>query len=131
MRWGGEEFLIYLHGMNPESLHRIVERALAVVGGSSIEVEVNQLDVTVSIGFFLLAPGDDSDAGVQQALKLADAALYRAKINGRNRAVGVVLSGPDTIELDARAAINLDELISENKVTITTIHGPTKSPPVV
>ena len=39
--------------------------------------------VTISVGFSMLKPGDDSDALIERA----DACLYAAKPNGRNRVI--------------------------------------------
>jgi diguanylate cyclase (GGDEF)-like protein len=82
-RLGGEEFAILLPGATPTVARgiavRICEQAakLAVLDGSG-----RQFGFTVSVG---LATLGDSDAGPEDLLARADAALYRAKRGGRNR----------------------------------------------
>lgn len=124
MRWGGEEFLLFLNNVTQESLDVIVGRVLNVVGGTSIEVELQHLNVTVSIGYILLDQGEYLDANLDKSLKLADAALYKAKIAGRNRAIGIQTKGIENHDLDAMLTINLDELIRQDKVILTNIAGP-------
>jgi diguanylate cyclase (GGDEF)-like protein len=124
MRWGGEEFLLYLNNMDPDSLQRIVDRILFVIGASPIEIEVQKLNVTVSIGFILLDRIDDTDSDLERVMKLVDASLYRAKIGGRNRAIGVSATSAVRAECNAMVSIDLDALINEKKISITTIHGP-------
>ena len=75
-RYGGEEFALLLPGSDLEHAHehcRMLCRALAAMqdcGG-----------VTASIGVAQWRPGEEPGA----ALSRADAALYRAKLGGRNR----------------------------------------------
>lgn len=81
-RWGGEEFLAVLPGIDGEQLTRVVERMRHIVASSWLESEGgHRLSVTVSIGAILSA----SDEGIEESLARADALLYRAKAEGRNR----------------------------------------------
>lgn len=81
-RYGGEEFLVILAETNPDGARTIAETirlavAQQIVPGSP------QLSVTVSIGVASTTlAGPDSMEGL---LAEADAALYRAKHNGRNQ----------------------------------------------
>ena len=72
-RWGGEEFVLLLHG--PDALHAaaVAERIRVTVAASS--------PVTASIGVATRRPDDD----ILSWMSRADAALYRAKSAGRNR----------------------------------------------
>jgi diguanylate cyclase (GGDEF)-like protein len=85
-RWGGEEFVALLHGVTPTQALAACERlrlAIAAHGWSAIEPT---LAVTASIGVHAIAGGQALD----EAIALADRALYAAKAGGRNR---VVLGG--------------------------------------
>jgi diguanylate cyclase (GGDEF)-like protein len=105
VRWGGEEFVVVLR-LPWEDRHQvslIAERFLAAVRNHVTRVEgVAELACTVSIGFALhpLSNRLPNLLSWEASLELADGALYLAKSEGRDRAVGVI-AGP---ELEARAA---------------------------
>lgn len=75
IRWGGEEFVILLHG-NPEELCKRAETLRARVEKLS-HIEGH---TTISVG---VAPY--TGGSYQKAVENADFALYKAKGNGRNR----------------------------------------------
>jgi two-component system, cell cycle response regulator len=80
-RYGGEEFLAVLSECCPNDLRTIAERIRSEVVDSPICTATTRLSVTISIGCVVtstLAMGVD-------LLSAADAALYEAKANGRNR----------------------------------------------
>jgi diguanylate cyclase (GGDEF)-like protein len=86
-RYGGEEFMIILPDISPEAaFHRaeIIRKAVA-----NLRTELNNelySSVTISIGGALFPKdGETSEA----LIRYADAALYRAKHDGRNRVVMV------------------------------------------
>jgi diguanylate cyclase (GGDEF)-like protein len=80
-RWGGEEFIALLPGVNTPEAALVAERVRAAVAAHSfIAVEAEQL--TVSIGV-----AGDLEAGRETLLAEADAALYEAKRGGRDRVV--------------------------------------------
>ncbi|MGZ3184670.1 MAG: GGDEF domain-containing protein [Telluria sp.] len=84
VRYGGEEMIVLLPD-TPETVALMVAERLckrlrqAVVFG---DMRIAMPQVTASMGVACLQPGDDEQALVAQA----DAALYRAKEGGRNRA---------------------------------------------
>jgi two-component system cell cycle response regulator len=85
-RFGGEEFVAFLPDTDGQTALRVAERLVRKVAETPMQVEgapKSELTVTVSIGIAATSveiPGDD-------LIKMADAALYRAKEGGRNRAV--------------------------------------------
>ncbi len=81
-RLGGEEFAILLPGADHAGALEFAERLRARVAADEIAYDDRELRITVSIGVAELAK---SDATAEVALARADAALYRAKANGRNR----------------------------------------------
>ena len=81
-RYGGEEFMVVLSACGRQDLISSAERIRASISSSPIPYGELELTVTVSIGAAIAAPGDTSE---QQVLARADAALYTAKRNGRNR----------------------------------------------
>lgn len=82
-RYGGDEFLAVLAGVDDGRLRRAVERLRVLVAHSQLELPERPVAVTVSGGAALARPGD----GVRDVIRRADAALYRAKRGGRNRVV--------------------------------------------
>ena len=77
-RWGGDEFLVTLSPCTHEVLSNLSERVRhAVTNNVSIEEGL----VTVSIGAYLVQPGDDMDRALQEV----DRALYQSKDAGRNQ----------------------------------------------
>jgi diguanylate cyclase (GGDEF)-like protein len=91
VRWGGEEFLIYAPRVAADQVATLAERVLQAVGDTPVAVEgAEPLNITASIGYarFPLPPHRVS-LSWEQAVNLADMALYTAKSLGRNRAVGI------------------------------------------
>ena len=77
-RWGGEEFLVIVPGVDASGLQRVAERLRLAIAGLSV-LPVRQ--VTASFGTAMIHAGDD----LETVLQRADLALYRAKELGGNR----------------------------------------------
>ncbi|TDR41122.1 diguanylate cyclase (GGDEF)-like protein [Tahibacter aquaticus] len=89
LRWGGEEFLLVLRDTDRDSLAAAARRVLDGIGGRPFVFGVEPLAVTCSLGVCAF-PFDSAAPGVlslDACLRIADAALYRAKHQGRDRAV--------------------------------------------
>jgi len=84
-RYGGEEFAVLLPGAGMEAACIIAERIREGVEQLRIEHPAAKAApvVTVSLGVAALVPMAGSDQ--QQLVQRADAALYRAKADGKNR----------------------------------------------
>ena len=78
-RYGGEEFLIILTNTPRSGALITAERLRSAVE----EMEVDGLKVTISIGVACFPHTDVDD--FEKFIELADAQLYRAKDEGRNR----------------------------------------------
>jgi diguanylate cyclase (GGDEF)-like protein/putative nucleotidyltransferase with HDIG domain len=87
-RFGGEEFSILLPETAPEQALEIAERIRRAVAEAAFEVETSSepIRATVSIGVAGF-PRDATDAN--ELIHQADLAVYRAKLQGRNRVLGV------------------------------------------
>lgn len=79
-RLGGEEFAVLLTGVDAEVALAVAERLRATVQAHDWTRLADGLAVTTSIGVALI----ERTVSVRQVLDAADAALYRAKSNGRN-----------------------------------------------
>jgi diguanylate cyclase (GGDEF)-like protein len=91
VRWGGEEFLVFVPLAPADRLEEIVMRVLRTVSEAPVIYQCNEIRITVSIGYSpMMLPPNDAAPGWERVLDLADQALYEAKKRGRNRAFGVV-----------------------------------------
>jgi diguanylate cyclase (GGDEF)-like protein len=88
-RFGGDEFAIVLGQSSFEDGERVAQRVLRAVSGQPIKIGAHGSEtVTLSIGVAAAAPGHEARDLKHMADRLiaeADAALYRAKSEGRNR----------------------------------------------
>lgn len=85
-RWGGEEFLMYLPATPLDAAKAVVERLRQHVQTLHFISDGTPFGVTFSAGLIELLPDESVDVGI----KRADALLYRAKADGRNRIVTAV-----------------------------------------
>lgn len=82
-RWGGEEFVLLMANTTVERGARLLERLRAAVQASPVELTTGaSIRLTVSIGAAQLQLPQETPVGL---LRRADAALYAAKAQGRNR----------------------------------------------
>lgn len=79
-RFGGEEFVVSLQQHNEQQAYVVAERIREAVAALPLVVEDQPLRVTVSVGGSLRLCVREID----DAIKQADAALYRAQESGRN-----------------------------------------------
>jgi diguanylate cyclase (GGDEF)-like protein len=79
-RWGGEEFLAVLPRTDLEGAVEIADRIRSAVAAEPVTIDGVRIDVTTS-GGCALGPGPSSE----RLVDCADTALYRAKLEGRNR----------------------------------------------
>lgn len=82
-RYGGEEFIAVLPDASVADAAFVAERIRAAIQELTFDGELHELTITVSLG---VAGIKLSERGsVDDLIKLADDALYRAKSDGRNR----------------------------------------------
>jgi diguanylate cyclase (GGDEF)-like protein len=86
-RIGGEEFLLLLTGINAERAADVADRIRARVAATPITLSGRRVQTSLS-GGFAMYPGEG--ANWDELFALADARLYAAKRNGRNRIVGPI-----------------------------------------
>jgi diguanylate cyclase (GGDEF)-like protein len=81
-RIGGEEFAVFLSETSEELALQVAERIRALLADYPIKAGPTELCVTMSIGIALCS----GNSSFEDLYTHADAALYLAKRNGRNRA---------------------------------------------
>ncbi len=85
VRYGGEEFVMFLAGVGLGRALKIAERARRAVAASPVQLGDTQIRATISVGVAERQPGQSRDA----LIAAADEAMYRAKSTGRDRVVAV------------------------------------------
>lgn len=81
-RYGGEEFLILLPDTTSSGARRVAELLRGKLEANPVRWNEIDVPVTASFGLTAVTPGE---LDVTAIIGRADAALYRAKENGRNR----------------------------------------------
>lgn len=86
-RWGGEEFLVLLPDTTPAGAEKVAEVLRSDLEQHRVpwhvaDIHVADVRVTASFGLALVVPGETDPTAI---IARADAALYRAKEQGRNR----------------------------------------------
>ncbi|WP_179471315.1 sensor domain-containing diguanylate cyclase [Mycolicibacterium vinylchloridicum] len=90
-RLGGEEFALILVDTGIDDAAHMAERLRGLIAADHVEAAQGRASVTVSIGVAELIPGHR----VEQALDMADAALYAAKSAGRDQVrIAGLTAGP-------------------------------------
>lgn len=105
-RYGGEELLVIMPEQSAETSIVAMERVRDAVERLAIPHEQNPPYGVVTISIGLVAIGDGERLPWEVVLNRADAALYRAKADGRNR---VALAEPSSFNLDA-SDLSLDDV---------------------
>ncbi|MBF0139180.1 MAG: diguanylate cyclase [Magnetococcales bacterium] len=83
VRMGGEEFITFLIGVNNETAKEIMERIRTRISQLRFADPMADRTITISIGLASRRIGES----LEEAIKRADIALYRAKNTGRNQVV--------------------------------------------
>lgn len=80
-RFGGEEFVVFLHEASGQDGWAIAERMRGEIERATTQTREGPIQVTVSVGGSLKQQVED----IEDAIRRADQCLYRAKEMGRNR----------------------------------------------
>lgn len=82
-RFGGEEFVAFLHKATREEAWAIAERIRQSTKDAIASTDAGDIQVTVSVGGSLKSQIEEIDTSIRRA----DACLYKAKQTGRNKTV--------------------------------------------
>lgn len=81
-RYGGEEFIVFAASCSTEDAEQLAERIRARIESIRVPVDDKSVSVTISGG---VCHSERGSLPLESVIRCADAALYRAKENGRNR----------------------------------------------
>jgi diguanylate cyclase (GGDEF)-like protein len=125
-RWGGEEFLAWAPGLGRAELDTLAQRLLTAVAGQPVTLpDGRALRVTVSIGHAAFPlPPHRVPLTLDQAINLADMALYTAKSQGRNRAVGIAAAAAASVPALGEMEADFERACSEGRVQLRVDSGP-------
>lgn len=84
-RMGGEEFVALLPNTVVGAATEVAERLRKLIQNTLIDTEAGTVNITVSIGVSSHSPTETSS--LQELIRQADEAMYKAKEGGRNRVV--------------------------------------------
>ena len=101
-RYGGEEFAVILPHTELAMALRVAERIRRAVELFSFNADDSPTPVTVSGGVATFPGGAGIDS-MEALVRAADAALYRAKDQGRNRIVVCDTGTPDAVPAAPRS----------------------------
>jgi two-component system cell cycle response regulator len=91
-RIGGEEFAIVMPETSYEAARGVARKLRAAVAGASFKAVGKPLQVTASFGLCGVDRVPVGEPGLaERILKIADAALYRSKNDGRNRVTAAAI----------------------------------------
>jgi diguanylate cyclase (GGDEF)-like protein len=125
VRWGGEEFVLVLPDTSAQGLAVLADRVLRAIGDEPVTADGKTIAVTVSLG--ALAFPFHPEQHWEDALNVADLALYRSKANGRNRATCLMQvaadAQPDRVRRDLAAAQAAGEIVLQTVVGAVRQHA--------
>jgi two-component system cell cycle response regulator len=94
-RIGGEEFAIVLPETGYERAREVARKLRSAIEEGAFIVEKKKVRVTASFGLCGIDRVRRASRLAQKILKIADAALYRSKRDGRNRITGTTLESSE------------------------------------
>ena len=82
IRWGGDEFVGIFPDLKEEEVLSFGVKLLDRISSLEIPVENEVISVTISVGFSFFK---DSDSDYNDVLKRVDDAMYKSKLQGKNK----------------------------------------------
>lgn len=108
-RWGGEEFLIVLEGLDRKKAVETMTQMLQNIQSIAIPCRGQEIRVTMTVGLVDGCLSDDHE----ELIRMADDRLYYGKEHGRNRIVTNI--DDDAAALDVHDMDNIKEILSKDE----------------
>lgn len=112
-RFGGEEFCVFLPGVDAEETIEICEKIRAVLANT----QIGELRITASLG---ISTSHDPDVKAEHLLEEADQGLYFSKHNGRNQVTHFARI-PEDFDPEA------DNRVADSRITLESLSIPFES----
>lgn len=80
-RWGGEEFILFLHQSNQADALAATERIREAIKAQSLKTSQGSMEITASFGIGVCQAGDED---INRVISESDNCLYEAKRRGRD-----------------------------------------------
>ena len=134
VRWGGEELLVYLDNLEYPEVNTYAAMLLSVIGSTPVPTKNVSINVTTSMGVVRLPfTSANKPLSPEEAVNIADAALYKAKSSGRNQAISIAEQLVETDEIRNLIENDFESAIKQGHIHTETIMGPpvAMNPPVI
>ncbi|MEI6397733.1 MAG: GGDEF domain-containing protein [Pseudomonadota bacterium] len=114
-RYGGDEYIIVLRGMDPLVMMSKVDNVRRIIEGKLFDFQEHSVRVTCSMGLCWVPP--KFSGRPEDVVKCADAMLYKSKEAGRNTLTGMTLRYPiDFNHIGGTHLIDWDAGSDDNRV---------------
>jgi diguanylate cyclase (GGDEF)-like protein len=124
VRWGGEEFLIWLSEADAELLQGMLRRVLEDIAGNPVALrDGRSVAVSVSIGALVWPLGALPWPG-DKAVDTADVLMYLAKSSGRNQAWCLLDARVGDFAALSAALIDFNAAQERGELQLAQIKGP-------
>ncbi len=125
VRWGGEEFLVFVPATSSDRLDEIAMRIMHAISSEPVLFQGTPIRVTASIGYAPMPlPPHNLVLPWDRAIGLVDMALYMAKVRGRNRAYGICGLRHGDDESLSRIERDLEQSWKDGMVEMRALPGP-------
>ncbi len=130
VRWGGEEFLVFVAATQAGRLDEIAARIMEAVATEPFVYRGTRIRITASVGFVPMPlPPRQDPLPWERAIALADMALYLAKVHGRNRGYGIRELVDADNETLAAVERDLEAACREGRVDLYVLGGEEEARP--
>jgi diguanylate cyclase (GGDEF)-like protein len=124
VRWGGEEFLVFVAATQAGRLDEIALRIMHAIAAQPFLYHGVSIAATASVGYVPMPlPPREEPLPWERAIGLADMALYLAKLHGRNRGYGICELVDGENETLAAVERNLEAALRDGLVDVHVLSG--------